>query len=150
MDWALIENIPEERAQDGNGLPGGNASSLFCRPGDPITQIAREDFFDNVGELYEREACRNNTPPEPCGRIHGCGASSGAQNGYLSGTRSIVRLGKYDKASIECSFAPYDRLGECNPCIYRHSFFETFKGQVTKLARTRIQLLTDTGRRYFW
>jgi len=112
MDWALIGNIPIQRAQKGNALPSHNGTmpTYFYQPGDPITQLAGDDFFQDVGELYQTEASQDKTPAEPCGRIHGCGAASGLQVGYLSGTRSVVRLGNYNKASIEYSFAPYGGL----------------------------------------
>ncbi|TGZ78851.1 hypothetical protein EX30DRAFT_128624 [Ascodesmis nigricans] len=113
MDWALISSIPASRYTASNLLPSFPISNLAFNPTQtPLTTISPPSYFSAISNLSPHLAATHNTPPESITRIHGCGAISGPQTGFLSGVKSLVQLGRHSKPSLEWSFAPYHSLGQ--------------------------------------
>ncbi|KAF8250424.1 hypothetical protein K440DRAFT_659429 [Wilcoxina mikolae CBS 423.85] len=112
MDWALFGDIPNERSMQVNCFSKA-LTGAFYEDGDPITTTASAQFFEglNFEEFDYPDPKPNVSPPEPYCRVHGVGAMTGLQDGYLSTVLGCIKLEKYGSPSIEWSFAPRDPKG---------------------------------------
>ncbi|KAI5778729.1 hypothetical protein EDC01DRAFT_673191 [Geopyxis carbonaria] len=109
MDWQLIGEIPAERSTSANYVSGGMLSNLYYQDHEPITRTVSAEFFKTTKRLfkdYSGTAKADTSPPEPHCRVHGIGAMTGSQDGYLSPVPACVKLEKYGSPSMEWSFAP--------------------------------------------
>jgi hypothetical protein len=111
LDYALIGDINPERLNVANFV---DRPPEHCRYGsaDPITDIVNEHYFEIITTLgYTERAEPDTTPPEPVCRVHGVGAATGEQDGYLSPMPFAVNFEGFGEASTEWSFAPHTPNG---------------------------------------
>ncbi|KAF8540059.1 hypothetical protein BDD12DRAFT_881175 [Trichophaea hybrida] len=112
MDWALFGDIPNERSMQVNCFSKA-LTGAFYEDGDPITTTASAQFFEglNFEEFDYPDPKSDVSPPEPYCRVHGVGAMTGLQDGYLSTVLGCIKLEKYGSSSIECGAWIFDDFG---------------------------------------
>ncbi|KAA8894215.1 hypothetical protein FN846DRAFT_434646 [Sphaerosporella brunnea] len=109
FDYALIGDIAKERLSAANYVdrPPERWSDRLAS----ITEIVPEHFFDVIFDVaptlgYTSPAEPDFTPPEPVFRVHGIGAATGEQDGYMSPMPFTINFEGFGKGSREWSFAP--------------------------------------------